>query len=167
MAEAAFITVYAQFPKIVVPNTELDLNPNNWEWNRCLSFPVGTLNALQFSFKLYKWIRYATGIVTGARGELCTEQDLTNPIPIDYDSALSATSIDLYYHTTDQEKRRMFPIDPRLADTRTVASSEASTCRDNFCGDVEDRDESCVVTGDPPEVCQAAHLLPRSLGDTV
>ena len=57
---------------------------------------------------------------------------MPNPVPIDYDSGLSAVFMDLYYHTTDQEKRLMFPIDPKLADTRTVTSSGVSTRRDGF-----------------------------------
>ncbi|KAH9986093.1 hypothetical protein BJV74DRAFT_845570 [Russula compacta] len=164
---AAIISVHAQFPKHVMPNNELNLEPTNWEWRASLAFPVSRLNDLRFSSKPYKWIRYATGIVVGARGELCTDRDLGNPAPIDYDSPLSSVSIDLYYHTTDQEKRNMFPIDPRLADARTITSSRTSTCRDDFWEDVEDRDGTCVVTGDPPIACTAAHLLPHSRGDTV
>ena len=61
----------------------------------------------------------------------------------------------------------MFPLDPNLADTRTVTSSRTSTRQDNFCWDVEDRDERCVVTGATSHVCQATHLLPYSKGDTV
>jgi len=38
----------------------------------------------------------AIGIIIGAHGELCTERDLSNPVPIDYDSGLSAASIDLH-----------------------------------------------------------------------
>ncbi len=163
----AIISVHAQFPKNVEPNTEHNLDPTNWEWKQSLAIPVNRLNDLQFSLKPYKWIRYATGIVIGARGELCTECDLSNPVPIDYNSGLRAVSMDLYYHTTDQEKRHMFPLDPNLADTRTMTSSRTSTARDNFHGDVEGRDGSCVVTGDPGEVCDAAHLLPHSKGDTV
>ncbi|SRR5258708_7946533 len=162
----AVISVHAQFPKTVKPNTELDLDPTNWEWKKFLAFPISKFENLRFSLKPYKWIRYATGIVIGARGELCTEPDLPNPIPIDYDSGLSAVSIDVFYHTTDEEKSRMFPIDPKLAD-RTVTSSRTSTRRDDFREDVEGRDGSCVVTGDPASVCQAAHLLPHSKGDTV
>ena len=168
MAELApIISVHAQFPKFVVSNTELDLGPTNWEWKKCLAFPVNRLNDLRFLSKPYKWIRYATGTVVGARGHLCTERDLPDPAPIDYDSGLSAVSIDLYYHTTDQEKRHIFPIDPKLADTRTVTSSRTSTGRDNFRGDVEGRDGSCVLSGDPAYACDAAHLLPHSKGDTV
>jgi hypothetical protein len=102
----------------------------------------------------------------GARGELCTERGF-NPAPIDYDSGLSDVSIALFYHTTDEEKRRMFPIDPELADTRTLTSCGTSMHRADFRDDVEDRDESCVVTGAPSLMCQATHLLPHSKGDTV
>jgi len=164
---AAIISVHAQFPKNVMPNTEHDLNPTNWEWKKFLAFPVSRLNDLRFSLKLYKWIRYATGVVIGAQGELCIERNSPNPTPIDYNSELSAVSIDLFYHTTDREKRRMFPIDPRLGDTRTVTSSWTSTRREDFRESVEGRDRSCVVTGDPAYICDAAHLLPHSKGDTV
>jgi len=170
MAELeAFISVHAQFPQNVVLDTKHDHNLNlaNWEWEQCLTFPVSELNNLQFSLKPYKWIRYATGVVIGAQGELCTECNSPNPTPIDYNSELSAVSIDLFYHTTDQEKRHMFPIDPRLADQRTVTSSRTSTGRDNFRGDVGRRDGRCVLTGYPAYLCQAAHFLPHSKGDTV
>ncbi len=66
--------------------------------------PVSRLNNLRFSSKPYKWICYATGIIIGARGHLCTKRDSPNPVSIDYDSGLSAVSIDLYYHITDQER---------------------------------------------------------------
>jgi len=132
-----------------------------------LTFPVSELNDLGFSLRPYKWIRYAPGIVVGARGELCTERGLSNPVPIDYDSDLSEVSIDLYYHTTNVEKKRMFPIDPKLADPRTVTSSRESTRRDDFRSRVEGRDGSCVATGVPLHYCQAVHLLLHSMGDTV
>lgn len=164
---AAIISVHAQLPKNVVPNAELDLDPTNWEWKETLAFPVSRLNDLQFSLKPYKWIRYVTGIVIGARGELCTERDLPNPVPIDYDASLSTVSIDLYYHTTDQEKRCIFPIDPNLGDTRTATPSGTNTLQDDFRDDLEDRDKRCVMTGAPAYVCHAVHLLPHSKGSKV
>ena len=114
------------------------------------SFPVSRLNDLRFSLKPYKWIRYATGIVIAVHGELFTERELPNSVPIDYDSGL-------YYHTTDQEKRNIFPIDPKLANMRTVTSSGRSSRRD----------EVCVVTGGPGFLCDAPHILPHSKGDKV
>jgi len=164
MDMATIISVHAQFPKNVMLNTELNLDPTNWEWKKTLAFPVNRLNNLQFSSKPYKWIRYATGIVIGARGELCMERDSPNPVPIDYESSLPALSIDLYYHTTDEERRHVFPIDPKLADTSTITSSLASTRRDNFRYDVEGRDGSCVLTGADALICDAAHLIPHSKG---
>ncbi|KAI0289829.1 hypothetical protein BC826DRAFT_586927 [Russula brevipes] len=60
----------------------------------------------------------------------------------------------------------MFPIDIHLTNTRTITSSAVSTRRDHFRLDVEQRDGTCVVTGGPPDVCEAAHILPHSKGDT-
>jgi hypothetical protein len=94
----------------------------------------------------YKWIRYATRIVVEAQGDLCTERDLPNPVPINYESCLSAPVLP----HTDQEKCHVFMVDPRLADTRTLTASRTSTGRDNFRGYMEHRDERCVLSGDPP-----------------
>ena len=47
-----------------------------------------------------------------------------------------------FYHTTDKEKRRMFPIDYKLADARTVTSSGTSVGRADFRDDLEGRDGS-------------------------
>jgi len=41
---SAIIFIYAQFLKVVVLNTELELNPSNWKWRHCLNFPVNKLN---------------------------------------------------------------------------------------------------------------------------
>ena len=79
MPELAIISVHVQFPKIIVLDTKLDVDPTNWEWKKCLAFPVSRLNELGFSLKPYKWIRYATGIVVGARGDLALNATCTNP----------------------------------------------------------------------------------------
>ncbi|KAI0282245.1 hypothetical protein BC826DRAFT_1110871 [Russula brevipes] len=99
---AAIITVFSLFLIDVVPHLKVDLDAFNWEWEECLAFPVNRLNNLHLSLKPFKWIQYTTGVVVGARGELCTERNLPNPDPINYDSGLSAVSINLYYHTTGQ-----------------------------------------------------------------
>jgi hypothetical protein len=62
------ISVHTQLPKNDIPNTEVDLDPTNWKWKETPAFPVRRLNDLQFPLKPYKWIRYAVGIVIGARG---------------------------------------------------------------------------------------------------
>ena len=159
------VHIHAQFPKVVQPNTQPDLDPTNWVWRQCLTFPVNELNHLEFSSRPYKWMRYATGIVIGARGEL--GRDRETPTPMNYEDDPPADSITLYYHTTDQAKLSMFPIDPQLAGSRTGTSEGSSSRRGAFCSDVEGRDATCVVTREPPRVCQAAHLLPHSKGDEV
>ena len=40
LAATAIISVHAQFPKNVVPNTEVALDPTNWKWKKCLALPV-------------------------------------------------------------------------------------------------------------------------------
>ena len=100
------------------------------------------------------------------RRTLCRTRvrDLPDALPIDYDSGLPAVSSDLYYHTADEEKLHMSPIGLNLADIDSETSSRTSTNWDNFHGDVEDRDKSCVLTGDPSYVCNAMHLIPDSQG---
>jgi len=148
---------------------ELDLDPRNWEWKGCLSFPVSQLTYLGFSSKPYRWIQYATGAVLGAHGKLCIEQDLPNPTPINYDAPLSETSIDLYYHTINEEKQQMFLIDPFISNIKTVpsSSSQRSLRWGGFCMDMQNQDGSCVVSGAISEICQATHLVSHSKGDKV
>jgi hypothetical protein len=57
-------------------------------------------------------------------------------------SALSATSMDLYYHTTAKEKQCMFPIDPSVINPRVLTSTGTSSRRDAFRHAVEKRDLS-------------------------
>jgi len=132
------VFVHARFPKVVQPNDVSSyLSSSNWVWKRCLVFPVNKLNRfkLQLSLRPYKWIRYATGIVVGARGQFSRRHNRLTPIK--YNDALPAKSISLYYHTTDQAKLSMFPIDPKLADSRTVTSKRSTLRRGGFCKDVQ------------------------------
>lgn len=49
-----------------------------------------------------------------------------------------------------------------------LTSTEQTTCRYNFRGDVIQRDgHVCVVTQEAEEDCDAAHLIPHSKGDEV
>jgi hypothetical protein len=87
-----------------------------------LPHPLETLDVLQFSLRLYKWIRYAIGIVVGALAEgdpsafwsasriayhLSSSPNSLNIV--DYNAGLPADSAALYYYyTNDDERRRMF-----------------------------------------------------------
>ena len=78
-----------------------------------------------------------------------------------------ADSVDLYYHTSVEERERTFPIDPDI--TRSQTTSDVYTeWRDKFCDDVAVRDsERCVLTGALSRACKAAHLIAHSKGDEV
>jgi hypothetical protein len=162
----AKISVFIQFPSLVVSGVSY-LDPTNWNWYECLVIPINELISLGFSLKPYKWIRYAAGAVTGTYGELSLGRDSSSATPIDYNDSLSTHSLSLYYHIVDEEKLCMFPIDPEIANTRIVALTATNTCRDRFRDDVVLRDEKCLLTGDEPRYCDAAHIIAYRKGDEV
>ncbi len=73
---------------------------------------------------------------------------------MDYNVGLpaeSALSMNLYYNTNDEEKRRMFPIGPIIGRTSVPESdSVATTRRVRFREDVAERDGVCVLSGFEP-----------------
>ncbi|TDL30151.1 hypothetical protein BD410DRAFT_780691 [Rickenella mellea] len=160
----AAIQVYASFPCVMAPGADLNLHAGNWYWVHCLTFPLETLNELRISPRPYKWIRYAMGVVVGAEGELSSSSDQLTVL--DYTACLPAESHNLYYHTSDAEKRRMFPVDPKMARTG-VTSSAATARRNNFRTDTAHRDgDRCVLSGTRAMSCDAVHLLAHSKGDS-
>lgn len=169
MAETAHgkIKVYASFPHLIASGTNPSFDPSNWHWVHCLTFPMERLNELQFSPRPYKWIRYAIGVVVGAHGDLSSSSNRLNIV--DYNASLptESQSISLYYHTSDDERQIMFPIDPNIGCTN-VTSSTATTRRAQFCSDVAMRDgKQCVFTGLQELFCDAVHLLGHSKGDSL
>jgi len=159
------IQVYAPFPHAVALGADLDVDTTNWRWFHCLTFPIETLSKLQFSHTPYKWIRYAIGAVTGAQGNLSLSRDL--PDVIDYDDGLPRESVVLYYHTSDEERRRMFPADPNIGRTN-ITSSVATSGRARFRDDILERDgRQCLLSNIPEMYCEAAHLVAHSKGDAV
>ncbi|TFY66252.1 hypothetical protein EVG20_g4828 [Dentipellis fragilis] len=155
------IIVYAQFPVNPLP----DAIPADWEWRPCLKFPVDKLVELHFSSKPFKWIRFATGIVVGARGDLSSQQDMLKRI--DYSETLPDTSIELYYHVAIEDRFHMFPLDPQLVNTSVSPRSATSSPLETFWDEVMQRDEEeCVLTGYPSSTCDAAHILSHGKGDS-
>ncbi|KAH9003326.1 hypothetical protein EDB86DRAFT_2798832, partial [Lactarius hatsudake] len=137
---------------------------SNWNWIPCLALPIETLATLHFLHRPLKWIRYAIGVVIGARGDLSASRDLAND-SMDYNADLPTNSVNLYYHTNDQEKQRMFPIDPRICDAHTTTSVSSSR-KGSFREDVAARDgQRCIWTGWDVEDCDAVHLIPHSKSD--
>ncbi|TFY67402.1 hypothetical protein EVG20_g3957 [Dentipellis fragilis] len=158
----AKIIVHAQFP--ISPSPDARTDPANWVWQPCLAFPADKLADLHLSLRPFKWIRYATGVVVGARGDLSHQQD--SLAIINYNDALPDASIDLYYHLADQEKSSFFPLDPELAIITSSTLSSLSDSSDHFFNEVAQRDEDrCVVTGLDVRICDAVHLLDQSKGN--
>src|ERR1700722_14874801 len=137
MATGPHIDVYASLPWTAESGGSLDVNPSAWQWTHCLTLPLHTLNTLDDSQKSYKWIRYAIGVVTGTEGALSTSPDLLHAM---YDDAdLPAESVNVYYHTSVEERERAFPIDPDIL--RSHLTSDVHTDRRaDFREDVAARD---------------------------
>ena len=76
-------------------------------------------------------------------------------------------SLLIYYHTTDGEKRCMFPADPNIANTNVTSSDTGTPCWGLFRQEVKMRDVSCIVLGSPISICNVAHILPHMKGDQV
>ncbi|CAA7269545.1 unnamed protein product [Cyclocybe aegerita] len=142
MAEAPpEIEVHALFPDVVAFGPNLDIFPNKWHWA----------------------IRYPIGVVVGARGDLMTGPDSLNVV--DYDARLPSEATILYYHMSDEEKRRMFPAGSHILCT-SITPSVPTTRKVHFCDQVAQRDGGrCVLTRMIPDACDAVHLLAHSKGD--
>ncbi|KAF9462692.1 hypothetical protein BDZ94DRAFT_1282844 [Collybia nuda] len=124
------IQVYASFPLVLAFGADLNLGADNWNWILCLTLPLETLGVLQFSHKPYKWIRYAIGVVIGAKGHLSSSSALLNVV--DYNAGLPT---------------EMFPIDPKIARTK-VTSSVTTSRAAQFRSNVADWDgNQCVLKG--------------------
>ena len=160
------IQIYAPFPHAVALGANLDVDPTNWRWVHCLNFPLETLYKLQFSHRPYKWIRYATGAVTGTQGDLSLSHDSLDIV--DYDGGLPSESVVLYYHTSDEERRRMFPVDPDSGRIN-ITSSVATSRRAQFRSDVLQWDGGgCILTNNiTAKYCDAVHLVAHTKGDEV
>ena len=163
MASPRCINVYAQLP-LVVDSGKIDLSTSNWPWVHCLTLPLETFNALHLSRRPYRWILFAIGVVIGARGELSAGAN--SNLDLDFIGPLTE-SADLYYHISNEEKGRMFPVDPdvgRTHDTSSVYVAPGVPFRDR----VAERDvRQCVVGSMKEWHCVAVHLLPHSKGDEV
>jgi hypothetical protein len=161
MATGPQINVHAFLPSTVGTDGNID-DPINWHWTHCLTFPLQTLNALHALQKSYKWIRYTIGAVTGAVGTLSTSPDLLSPL--DDGADLLVESVELYYHTSVEERKQAFLINPDIVCT-DITSSPNTEQRTDFCDNIATQDGGhCVLTG-APDYCAAAHLLAHSKGD--
>lgn len=165
--------LHSQQPSILVW-AKLPVNPGPSappadidRWISILEFPIPDLTQLRLSKKPYKWIRFATGIVIGAKGDLRKTDDTASDL-VDYGTeTLPAVTTPVYYHISDDERQRMFPIDMDMAN-ELVTSTTAMELDHSFRPQVANRDGNrCIVTGATAVVCDAAHLLPYGKGNPV
>jgi hypothetical protein len=122
-----------------------------------LSVPITDVQEL--SSKPLKWLRYAIGSVLGAEGSL--EKYGENDRTVDFEDPLPSCHHFLYV-----------PISPiRFVDIHGLdhlPSSQFTTeSRTGFWDDVMKRDETCVVSNNFAEFCEASHLIPHSKGSEV
>ncbi|KAF8872747.1 hypothetical protein CPB84DRAFT_1691185 [Gymnopilus junonius] len=159
------IIVYVPLPSAVVQGQDLDIEQQNWQWAHCFTFPILCLTSYgSLPVKPFKWLRYAIGSAVGAQGHLSRTD---NPLDvIDYNAAFPTNSLELYYHLADDERRRLFPADPKLLDPKARSNSTAvTTRRAGLRTEVIRRDQTCVMTGLPRDCCDTVHLIAHSKGD--
>lgn len=167
----AAIQVHALFPRPTSPGinlTSVDIETDavDWRWIHCLTIPLETYNYFQWSRKPFKWIRFAIGVVIGAQGHLSSTRDAA--APVNYDDGLPTEFLDLYYDVDADERRRMFPTDPRLQNTNPETITSSSDSWGEFSGEIKQRDGSrCVLSESHESLCNAAHLLAHSKGDSI
>jgi len=124
MDTSARIDVYAPLPLAVEPGAALNLNVDNWEWVHCLTLPLERFNKLQLSRRPYRWIPYTIGVVIGARGTLSAGPK--SNIDLDFIGPLTEPADLHFYISDDDEKRRMFPVDPDIGHTHVTSTVHSS-----------------------------------------
>lgn len=121
-----------------------------------LSIPDSDVQRL--SIHPFKWLRFVTFSVCGARGCLSTTPD--GPA-INYDSASLNGITDFYYKPLGN----CIFVDYQGSNDQAT-STVPTDCPNDFRDNVIARDgPACVVTRDPAQYCDAAHLISWCKGD--
>ncbi|KAG6834888.1 hypothetical protein H0H93_006637 [Arthromyces matolae] len=116
---------------------------------------------LKFGFKRpHAFLRHVLFAVCGIKGHLFIDGVDSQPVQVDYDS------VDIrekYIYISDPGNEPAFiDIDGLNSE---VTTSALTPRRLKFHKGVVKRDGVCLITGDPEEVCQAAHIIAHSKGD--
>ncbi|KAH9050859.1 hypothetical protein EDB83DRAFT_1344262 [Lactarius deliciosus] len=122
-----------------------------------LSIPDSDVRRL--SIYPFKWLRFVVFSVCGARGRLSTTPG--GPA-IHYNSTSLNDIADLYYTPSG----KCIFVDYQSLSDQTATSSVPMDCPSNFRDKIIARDGlACIVTRNPVQSCDAAHLIPWSKGD--
>ncbi|KAH9042306.1 hypothetical protein EDB84DRAFT_1436459 [Lactarius hengduanensis] len=118
--------------------------------------------AERLSIHPFKWIRYVMFSICGASGDLSSSPAPDGP-SVDYDSTSLPNDIDLYYNPSGI----CIFVDYNCLVERAT-TTDGTPRRHNFRDEVIKRDgESCIITGESADICDAAHILPRCKTDEV
>ncbi|KAF8626969.1 hypothetical protein AX15_004609 [Amanita polypyramis BW_CC] len=119
-----------------------------------LSIPLDKCGT--FAINPLKWLRFLGFAIYGREGYLSTSEG--SPEIDNYTAGIEAR---LYYFVSEGEPRLA---DVDAVDDRTSVSSDLSTRRSAFRANVIERDQTCVLTGNPARQCIAYHIIPHAKG---
>jgi len=154
-------------------NVEVWLELDNTQ-HRALSIPMDT--CMQFAISPLAWLSYLGFTICGSEGHIANtpygEQLEYHPVGVQVHPGI-------YYYIAGGESfcgilgpHSPLILDPRwldieMMDDRASYASGRTSRRADFRQDIINRDGTCVMTGTPPENCQACHIVPHSKGDQV
>ncbi|KAH9042299.1 hypothetical protein EDB84DRAFT_1576695 [Lactarius hengduanensis] len=121
---------------------------------------IPNTEAERLSIHPLKWIRYVMFSICGAFGDLSSSPAPDGP-SVNYDSTSLAGLIDLYYNPSGS----CIFVDYNCFVERAT-TTDGTSRRHNFRDEVIKRDgESCIITGQSADICDAAHIIPRCKSD--
>ncbi|KAG8221067.1 hypothetical protein J3R82DRAFT_2582 [Butyriboletus roseoflavus] len=147
MATTVHIYLHSQLEGASTGTTE--------HWIRALSIPREDIK--RFTLYPLKWVRFATFTVCGAKGDLSATP---GGEIVEYDNVSFEILEHKYYYTPNDT----YHLTDYQAFNDEITSSVATPRRTKFREDIRRRDNSCVVTGEGPEYCDATHIIPNSKG---
>lgn len=155
------------------PNVKLWLSLND-DWLPVLTIPTNEIS--RYTLRPLKWLRFLGFAIYGREGVLSADPDGSQPV--EYDTQLAKLQENYYFSSprtmllycssplplteTMVDEPRLADVDDRSSDAHSLDSS-----RGGFRNELLERDGTCVISGEPPCYCQAAHLLPHAKGDKV
>ena len=150
-------------------NLELWIRVHN-SYEHALSIPIDECQ--RFSVHPPTWLRYLGFTICGTEGHISRSQGGTE---IEYlETAIKGG--DYYYEAQGESCCRLqgttihcgvgaFLLDPDLMADRT--SNVTTPRQSNFRTRVVNRDQTCIMTNETPQDCQACHIIPHANGTEV
>ena len=80
---------------------------------------------------------------------------------------LLTESVDLHFYISDDEKRRMFPVDPDIGRAHVTSTVHRAPGGQFYDGVAKQDERKCLITKIMELLCDAVHLLAHSKSDEV